>query len=162
MALRFRQLLLALSAVATSSHIAATPTVLIPQISSQIAAKTAPELPGSTVGSNDLPKQSVQGPTADEIELCRSAQLGGAPPEGVDCQTVLQFAPPELRPTAESTLLMLLGEPGSVTRPGLAMEASGSNADIVARQISTGSFDGNAAGIAARERGAPAQTPSGR
>lgn len=58
--------------------------------------------------------------------------------------------------TAESSLLELFGQRGNVTGAPEVQSSASTNADTVARQVSTGEVQGNgAAAIVARERASP-------
>jgi hypothetical protein len=73
------------------------------------------------------------------------------------------LAEPQPAATAESSLLELFGQRGDVTGTAESGSRSSANADQVARQLSTGDVQPSsgtvAAGVAARERGAPPANP---
>jgi hypothetical protein len=95
------------------------------------------------------------------IEACRQAQAEDRPaPEGVNCLAAAEAlgqAPAQL--TAEAALLPLFGQNSNVTGAPAEQVAGSTNADAVARQLSTGDVQaGGANGAAAaigRDRAAP-------
>lgn len=90
------------------------------------------------------------------VEGCRRVELGEKAPEGVDCVQVMQIVNADARKSAEGALLGLLGEKSDVARGASARPTVSSDADAVARDISNGVATGDAAAVAAHQRGTPA------
>lgn len=88
------------------------------------------------------------------VEACQRARAEDrSPPEGVDCIAAMQGNAEAPTATAESSLLPLFGQPGSVTNVGVQQTVSSVNADTVAQDLSNGAVLGNAtAGAIARDR----------
>lgn len=122
---------------------------------------------GSSSSAKEPVRQGTPPRVAPEVvQACRAAQAQDRPPpKGVDCLGALQAAaePQEVESTAESSLLQMFGRRGNVTGGGDQRSRSSVNADAVARQLSTGDVQPSsgdaAAGVVARERGAPANPP---
>lgn len=125
----------------------------------------------AAVGANRS-SATRQSPAADQappavapevVEACRRARAQDRPaPAGVDCIRALQVATPAPRPgnapTAEVSLLGMLGQ----NVGGMAANVDGvvpSSADDVARQLSAGEVQGDAAASVARDRPAPQAPP---
>lgn len=87
------------------------------------------------------------------IEACRGAALGNSPPAGIDCAEIARQLQAENRQTAEGTLLTLFGQQSNVTQPRPVRSTNGSDANAVARDIANGATQGDAAAIAAQQRG---------
>lgn len=98
------------------------------------------------------------------IEACQTAQREDRrAPEGINCSEVLEnFADAVPEPTAEGALLGLLGQRSNITGVNSSRTADATNADAVARQISTGDVQAGsgAAAVVARGRTAPPPNPS--
>jgi hypothetical protein len=122
---------------------------------------------GSSSSVQEAEGQKVPPRVSPEVvEACRAAQAEDRPPpEGVDCLAAIQASAEaeQNAATAESSLLQLFGQSGDVTGARNQRSGASVNADAVARQLSTGevqpSSGGTAAGVIARERGAPSNPP---
>lgn len=168
-----RLLLLSLCAVV------ATPAVAQLRGAAGIEQVPAPRRSGAGIGvapvGANRSSATAQSATAEKVppavapevvEACRRARAQDRPaPAGVDCIRALQVATPAARPaaspTAEISLLGLLGQSGDVlsTSPDGAAPAS---ADDVARQLSAGEVQGDTAAAVARDRPAPQAPPPRR
>jgi hypothetical protein len=164
---------LAVAMLSGNASIAQSPSpVAIEQIPSGPGTRSSTrEAIGRPAASPDQRQGEVQRSSAvdtigtplseETVQACRNAEVGGAPPEGVNCVAVLQTAEEAAAEvTAEGALLELLGQRGTMLEPA-ARRTEAFNADAVARQLSTDNVQdltaGGAAGIAARQR--PTQGP---
>jgi hypothetical protein len=136
----------------------APPAVLVQQVPAGAAARSNSSSPVASAATNS---NRVAIPRA-AVEACRRAQLGAAPPEGVDCQQIARLLEAERRRTPEGTLLMLLGQQSNVTQPGPARTVNTADANSVAREVVNGSAQGDAAAVAAYQRGGPSPAPPPR
>ena len=92
---------------------------------------------------------------AEVVEACRLAQAEDRPPpEGVDCMAALQLlSQASSEATAESSLLEMFGQPGAVTTASNMPSGASTDADNVARNLSTGDVQNTSvAGVVARDR----------
>jgi hypothetical protein len=160
-------------AVLPSTVAAQTSLISVPQVARSIGPvdATAPEnidagRARSTQSDGTLKASSPAPPllSRENVLACRRAQLGTPLPENVNCDQVMRrLAELSAERSAEGTLLNMLGERNTVTRPGSIARESGLNPDAIARQLSSGDVQGtgsnsDAAAIAVRQRSAP---PSG-
>lgn len=136
--------------------------VLIPQIPTNLPArsspapKTAPQPDTARANATGSIRQLADGRIAISratIEACRRKELGHTAPEGVDCKQVMEIVNADARRSAEGALLGLLGEKADVTRGASARQTISSDANAVARDISNGVSSGDAAAVAAHQRG---------
>jgi hypothetical protein len=109
----------------------------------------------SSASAREVVRQQAAPAVPPEIvEACQRARAEDrSPPQGVDCIAAMQGNAEAPTATAESSLLPLFGQPGSVTTPGVQQTVSSANADTVAQDLSNGTVLGNAtAGAIARDR----------
>ena len=141
------------------------------------ARPAAARLGVAPVGAN-RDSRTVQAPdgetvppavSAETLATCRRARAQDRPaPKGVDCVRALQVATPPATPrgpTAETSLLGLLGQNPDLLGSAESV-APPASADQVARQLSSGEFQGtvgsDAAASVARDRAPPANNPPPR
>lgn len=153
---------------ATVDQVAGGPRGERPVTASPDIARVAPVRgKGSSSSAQEPVRQSAAPRISPEVvEACRAAQEQDRPaPDGVDCIAALQAAAEAQQSgsTAESSLLQMFGQGGNMTGGANQRSRSSANADAVARQLSTGDVQPSsgdaAAGVIARERGAPANPP---
>jgi hypothetical protein len=167
--MRYGSVIAALAAVAFSGAslpAQRAPSVMIQQIprsasSSSRQAETSSQSANEAAGARAAPTP----PVPALIEACRSAQLGGTPPDGVDCRAVLSAAAAlSVESSAEGSLLPLFGQSSTVTQGAQPTQNANLSADDVARELSNlgaqGVSSGEAAAIADRQRGvSPPSSP---
>ncbi|HEU0044541.1 hypothetical protein [Sphingomonas sp.] len=106
--------------------------------------------------------------SAKVLAVCQEAQAADRPaPAGVDCVRALQVTAAKAAPSAEGSLLNLLGQSSDVTATSQVNEGSSTNADQVSRQLANGDVgsaaSGDAAASVARDRAPPpSSTPPPR
>ena len=98
--------------------------------------------------------------SAKDLAVCQQAQSTDRPaPAGVDCFKALQVTSGRATPSAEGSLLNLLGQSSDVTATSPVNDGASANADQVSRQLATGDIGGatggDAAASVARDRAAP-------
>lgn len=119
------------------------------------------------------PSPTVQSSSVDRVpplvapavlSACLKAQAADRPaPAGLDCVRALQVsaasAAARTEPTAEGSLLNMIGQDQNVTATTATNRGGAAVADEVARQLSSGDFQGaasgEAAGVVARDRPGP-------
>lgn len=147
-----------------ASHGQVSSRVIVDQLSRPLTSASASPQPVSSssreAGRGGL-RTGAQGastaPAPEVVEACREAGLRGGQVKGVDCAAILQAADAQLsQPSGEGTLLQMFGQRANVTGAQANRPVAGTDADAVARQLSSGDPQGNgAAGVAIRNRDAP-------
>jgi hypothetical protein len=143
--------------------------VLIEQIPENLSSRASAPAVMEEVAPADPAETGIAGVrrTADGrlavslalIRACQDEAAGQSIIENVDCARILQLVEAETRRTAEASLLDLLPGSVDVTRGGPSRTTSTTDADTVARELSTGAPVGDAAAIAARQRLGPTAPP---
>lgn len=152
--------LLLLSSVAVGAQ--TSTSVTVDQISRPRPSASAIPQPVSSgsrsVGSADLVQraEAAAGPSQEEIDVCRAASVQGVQLKGLDCASILeQAAARQARPSGEGVLLGVLGQRATLTTQEETRSGGTVDADSVARQLSTGGVQGNAAEVVATIRNNP-------
>jgi hypothetical protein len=95
-------------------------------------------------------------PTAEVVDACRRERIRGRQVEGTECAAILAVVnsqPPQ--PSGEGVLLQMFGQRANVTGGEANASAATTDADAVARQLSTGDPQGSGAAGAIMRRDAP-------